>query len=84
MADECSKCGNDYRKYDTADGPAFFAITIVGTIVGVLAGIVEIIYEPGIINHLLMWIPATLIFSIIIIRITKGLMAAHQFQLKDK
>ena len=77
----CPECGEDFSQYKTADGPAFFAITIIGTLAGGGAAAVEVIHEPSIWTHLAIWLPVTAIGSVIVIRITKGLMAAHQYQL---
>ena len=32
ITDKCSKCGLDYSFVDTADGPAFFVMSIMGTL----------------------------------------------------
>ena len=71
-------------KYETADGPAFFAISLVGTLVGIFAGLIEVIYEPELWVHLVLWIPFIMIGSIIVIRISKTLMIAHQMSLEQK
>lgn len=79
--DNCENCGIELSKYETADGPAFFGITIVGTLLGIAAAVVEIVYEPEVWVHFALWIPLTFICSITIMRVTKGLMAAHQYEL---
>ncbi|PIR34418.1 MAG: hypothetical protein COV36_00915 [Alphaproteobacteria bacterium CG11_big_fil_rev_8_21_14_0_20_44_7] len=81
IKDNCNHCGEDFSKYETADGPAFFAIIIIGTLAGIFAAITEIMHEPPFWVHLLLWAPFSIIGSIIIIRISKGLMIAHQMRL---
>jgi len=82
VAPNCQSCGVDLAHYETADGPAFFAISFIGTVVGLGAGLVEIIYSPPLWVHLVLWTPIILIGSIIIIRVSKTLMIAHQMGLK--
>jgi len=84
IADHCKSCGVELKNYETADGPAFFAISIIGTLVGFAAGIIEVIYSPPLWVHLALWIPITFVGSIIVIRITKTLMIAHQMDLKNR
>ena len=84
VADNCSECGVPLSHYETADGPAFFAITIVGLLVGLGAGLVEIIYSPPFWVHLAIWLPAIFLGSVVIIRITKTLMIAHQMDLANR
>jgi uncharacterized protein (DUF983 family) len=82
ITDSCKTCGIDFRKFETADGPAFFAISLIGTLVGILAGLVEVIYEPDFWVHLVLWAPFILIGSLIVIRISKTVMIAHQMKLR--
>ena len=83
MRDKCDKCGQDFSQFETADGPAFFAISGVGTVVGIAAGVYEIVASPSIWQHFALWIPATLLGSLLIVRVSKGLMCAHQFSLTN-
>jgi uncharacterized protein (DUF983 family) len=82
MCAECSDCGLDFSKFETADGPAFFAISGVGTFVGIAAGVYEVIASPSIWAHFALWIPTILLGSLLVVRVSKGLMCAHQYQLK--
>lgn len=80
----CPTCNEQLDKYETADGPAFFAICIVGTIIGIMAALYEVFYHPPFYMHMLLWLPLTMAFSFIIIRITKTLMIAHQYKLHGR
>jgi uncharacterized protein (DUF983 family) len=82
-AENCAACGTDLTIYETADGPAFFAISVVGTLVGILAAVVEVIYAPAFWVHLALWVPSILLGSWVVIRVTKTLMIAHQMKLKS-
>ena len=84
LKSHCPSCNEALGKYDTADGPAFFAITIIGTIIGIMAALYEVFYSPPFYMHIILWVPLTLLGSFVIIRITKTLMIAHQYKLHGK
>ena len=75
----CEECGLDYRFADSADGPAFFIMSIVGILVVGLALAVEFAYEPPIWLHLLMWSALAIVLSLALARPAKGLMIALQY-----
>jgi uncharacterized protein (DUF983 family) len=75
----CSSCGLDFSFIDTADGPAVFVMFIVGIAVVGLALWVEFSFEPPIWLHLVLWLPATLLLSLALVRPLKGIMAALQY-----
>ena len=84
LTHKCKGCNAALDKYETADGPAFFAITIVGTLVGMEAALTEVFVKPPFWLHLALWLPAIFLGSFAIIRITKTLMVAHQYKLHGK
>ena len=51
----CSDCGLDYAFIDTGDGPAVFAILILGFVVLGAALVVEFRYGPPLWMHLVLW-----------------------------
>jgi uncharacterized protein (DUF983 family) len=75
----CEVCGLDYSFADSADGPAFFIMSIVGILVVGLALGVEFAYEPPIWLHLVMWSTLAIALSLAMARPAKGLMIALQF-----
>ncbi|MCF4128972.1 DUF983 domain-containing protein [Methylobacterium sp. SyP6R] len=75
----CEVCGLDYRFIDSADGPAFFVMSIVGIVVVALAMWVEFAYEPPMWVHALLWAPLSIVLSLILVRPLKGMMAALQY-----
>ena len=79
---ECESCGQDFTHFDSADGPAFFVMSIVGTLVVGLALWLEIAYEPPIWVHALVAITFSVGLSLILVRPMKGLLAALQFRNK--
>ena len=79
LTDHCANCGLSYDFADSADGPAVFAILIVGFMVAGAALMFELAYEPPIWVHLLLWLPLILVLSLAILRPLKGLAVALQY-----
>ncbi len=75
----CEECGLDYRFADSADGPAFFIMSIVGFIVVGLALGVEFAFEPPIWLHMVLWSALAIVLSLAMARPVKGLMIALQY-----
>lgn len=78
----CEKCGLDYRFIDTGDGPAIFAIMILGFLVLGGALIVEFKIGPPLWVHLLLWGVGTPLLALGLLRFLKALLAALQFKHK--
>jgi uncharacterized protein (DUF983 family) len=75
----CESCGLDLGFADSADGPAFFIMSIVGILVVGLALVVEFTYEPPIWLHLVTWSALAVVLSLALARPTKGLLIALQY-----
>jgi uncharacterized protein (DUF983 family) len=80
VSPRCEACGFDLAKADSGDGPAVFVILIAGFIVAFAALITEIAVHPPVWVHLVLWLPATLILCLLLLRPTKGLLLASQFK----
>lgn len=78
----CSNCGLDYGFADAGDGPAVFVILIIGFIVVGLALWMEVSFNPPLWLHFLLWIPLTLVLSLVSLRLIKGLLIALQYRNK--
>ncbi len=81
-AQSCSNCGLDYSFADAGDGPAVFVILIIGFIVTGLALVTEVSYNPPLWLHFLLWIPLTIVLSLLLLRWLKGLLIALQYRNK--
>jgi uncharacterized protein (DUF983 family) len=79
FAKKCNHCDLDYSEFDSGDGPAVFIILILGFVVVGLALVVEVIYQPPIWVHALLWGPMIIGGSIGMLRPAKGLMVALQY-----
>ncbi|MFM9890687.1 MAG: DUF983 domain-containing protein [Rickettsiales bacterium] len=80
IVDQCG-CGLVLKHHDSADGPAFFAITIVGFLVMGLAAFVEYHFAPPLWLHALIWVPFTFIACIVVLRIFKTLLVTLEYRL---
>jgi len=80
LRERCSSCGLDYRFIDTGDGPAVFAIFILGFLVLGLALYVEFTYEPTVWVHALLWGALTPLIALGLLRFLKAGLIALQFR----
>lgn len=78
--DRCESCGADLRFAASSEGPAVFIILIVGVIIMGAAAAVETLFHPAPFIHLLLWLPATVILSLALLRPFKATLIALQYQ----
>jgi len=78
----CEACGFDLAKADSGDGPAVFVILIAGFVVAFAALFTEFTLHPPVWVHLVIWLPATLVVCLALLRPFKGIMLAAQFMNK--
>ena len=82
VAPRCTKCGLDYAPFDAGDGPAAFAVLIVGAIVCAGALYVEFTFSPPYWVHAVLWIPTILILTFALLRLMKALLLVLQYKHK--
>jgi uncharacterized protein (DUF983 family) len=82
LREGCEACALSYRFIDTGDGPAVFAIFILGFLVLGLALYVEFTYEPQAWVHLVLWGALTPLIALGLLRFLKALLIALQFRNK--
>lgn len=80
FADRCPRCGLDFTAFNVGDGPVVFLTLGIGTIVTILAVWVEIALEPRWIVHALLWLPLTLVLTVLTLRVAKGWLLALEFR----
>lgn len=73
-------CGFDLREHEKGDGPAFFAVTIVGALVCLLVVIVELAWQPPYWVHAVLWVPFSVIACLLCLRWAKGIIIALQYK----
>jgi uncharacterized protein (DUF983 family) len=80
--DSCDRCRLDYRFIDTGDGPAVFAIFILGFLICGAALYVEFTFEPPVGVHLVLWGLGTPLVALGLLRFLKALLIALQYRNK--
>ena len=79
LAPECEACGLDFAFADAGDGPAVFVILFAGFVVVGLALVVEILYQPPLWLHGLLWAPLILLVTLGPLRPFKSILIALQY-----
>ncbi|MBL8566433.1 MAG: DUF983 domain-containing protein [Hyphomicrobiaceae bacterium] len=82
LRESCSSCGLSYKFIDTGDGPAIFAIFILGFVVLGAALWVEFTYEPALWVHIVLWGLVTPLLAVGLLRFLKATLIALQFRNK--
>lgn len=82
LRESCPHCELDYAFIDTGDGPAVFAIFILGFLVLGGALWVEFTFEPALWVHVVLWGLVTPVLAIGILRTLKGALTALQYHNK--
>ncbi|WP_448662308.1 DUF983 domain-containing protein [Sphingomonas sp. CJ20] len=84
FADRCSNCGLDFTAFNVGDGPVVFLTLGIGALVTALALWVEFTFEPGVLIHVLLWVPITLALTVVMLRFSKGLLLALEYRNKAR
>jgi len=82
LRDKCPACGLSYKFIDTGDGPAVFAIFILGFLVLGGALWVEFNLAPPYWVHVLLWGIITPILALAVLRFLKSLLIVLQYRNK--
>ncbi|KQX02959.1 hypothetical protein ASD01_16840 [Ensifer sp. Root423] len=81
LAPSCEVCGLVYAFADPADGPAFFAMSIVAVPALAFALWLQLTFEPSLSVHLLSTLPLTTAACVVLLRPLKGwLVCSQHFQ----
>jgi uncharacterized protein (DUF983 family) len=78
----CSACGLDYSFIDTGEGPAVLVMLVVGFVVIGSALWLDGLFNMPVWLHLFIWLPVSVILSLILLRKMKGVMIALQYRTK--
>ena len=82
LRDRCPSCQLDYTFIDTGDGPAVFAILILGFLVLGMALIAEFRFGASVWFHVAAWGLLTPLLALLILRGLKGLLIGLQYRNK--
>ncbi|MGE0179751.1 MAG: DUF983 domain-containing protein [Sphingomonas sp.] len=80
FAPRCRACGLNYSAFNVGDGPAAFLIFIVGGIVTGSAIALELSASPPWWLHALLWLPLTVLLTLVLLRLAKGLLLALEYR----
>ena len=79
VSDECSVCHQDFTPHRADDLPAYLVIVIVGHIVVPLALWIETDYSPPIPLQMAIYLPLTLVASLVLLQPVKGAVVGLQW-----
>jgi uncharacterized protein (DUF983 family) len=82
VADNCDKCGQDFSGHRADDLPAYLVIVVVGHIVVPLALYIETNYSPPVALQLAIYLPLTLVSSLLLLQPVKGGVVGLQWALR--
>lgn len=82
LRDRCPSCNLDYTFIDTGDGPAVFAIMLLGFLVLGMALIAEFKFGAPVWFHVVAWGLVTPLLAIFVLRGLKGLLIGLQYRNK--
>ncbi|WP_158815677.1 DUF983 domain-containing protein [Methylocapsa sp. S129] len=82
VAPRCENCGLDYSFAESGDGPAVFVALFGGFVVLGAALWTEVVYQPPMWVHMVVFLPLTLIVCLGLLRPFKGLLIALQYRNK--
>ena len=82
LRETCDRCGLSYKFADSGDGPAVFAILILGAFVLGGALVLEFRVGPPVWVHVLLWGIVTPALAFTLLRILKASLVALQYKHK--
>jgi uncharacterized protein (DUF983 family) len=82
LREACERCGLSYAFADPGDGPAVFAIFILGFLVLAGALLVEFRLQPPVWLHVVLWGVLTPVLALGLLRVLKATLIALQYKHK--
>jgi uncharacterized protein (DUF983 family) len=82
LRETCDRCGLSYAFADSGDGPAVFAIFILGFVVLAGALVVEFRISPPVWVHVVLWGALTPLLGYLLLRVLKATLIALQYKHK--
>jgi uncharacterized protein (DUF983 family) len=82
VANDCSSCGLDFTPHRADDLPAYLVIVIVGHLVVPTALWIETDYSPPVWLQLSIYLPLTLVLSLLLLQPVKGAVVGLQWALR--
>ncbi len=82
LQEKCGSCGQSFAAADPGDGPAVFAIFILGFVILGGALMLEFRVGPPVWVHVVLWGILTPLFAFFLLRVLKATLIALQFKHK--
>ena len=80
----CADCGLDLAAYRSDDAPAYFTILVVGHLIVPAVLILEQTMRPPTWVHMAIWLPLTLLLTLLLLPRVKGALLGVQWILRIK
>ena len=80
VAPKCESCGLDLSAHDSGDGPAVFVVFILGAVVVAGAFALEMMFEPPLWVHAVIWLPVICVLAIVLLRPAKAILVALHYK----
>ena len=77
--DTCASCSFALKDHDAADGPAYVVMCLMGVKVIALAFLLEYVVQPPMWVHMVIWLPVTILGSLVLLIFVKSLFIAVQY-----
>ena len=81
-ADNCSNCGQDFTPHRADDLPAYLVIVIVGHLLVPIILWIETDYSPPVWLQLSIYLPFTVVASLLLLQPVKGVVVGMQWALR--
>jgi len=82
VANNCTACGLDFTPHRADDLPAYLVIVIVGHLVVPMVLLIETAFSPPVALQLAIYLPLTLVLSLVLLQPVKGTIVGLQWALR--
>ena len=82
VAPQCAACAEELHHQRADDAPPYVVISIVGHVIVALILAVELAYQPPVWLHMALWLPLTVILSLLLLPPVKGSLVGLQWALR--
>lgn len=81
---QCDHCGLNYDEFNVGDGPAAFLTFFIGAMIVTLALTLELSVRPPFWVHVILWVPITILGTILSLRIAKAALLILEYRNRAK
>jgi uncharacterized protein (DUF983 family) len=81
VADRCDRCGEELHHHRADDLPAYLVVVLVGHVVVAMALFMEADFPLGMWIEMAIFVPLTLVLSLLLLQPTKGAVVALQWNM---